>query len=88
MQSKEKGQGQSASHGGSVTTSGRAPYTPSPATDGETTGVGSSYAATLNERENKSNMRNTGPSRDGGPVGDKMLPVANMGSRNTGRVGG
>lgn len=55
-------------------------------TDGEFPGVGSVYAATLNERENKSNTRNRGPSRDPGVVGGAKLPAMGMASRQTGRV--
>lgn len=56
-------------------------------TEGEVPGTGSSYGALLNERENKSNTRNRGPSRSGGAVGGASLPVVSMGARNTGRTG-
>lgn len=60
----------------------------SPADGEEIGGVGAQYFATINERENKSNQRNTGPNRVGSFVGRSPLPVATKSTtrRNTGRV--
>ena len=56
--------------------------------EGETSGVGSVYSATLAQRENKSNMRNQGPSRASSRMGSSTIPVLTQGARKTGRVGG
>lgn len=85
--SKENGQGMAATNAATATLTGRAAYSPTPVTDGEFGGVGSSYAATLRERENKSNTRNKGPSRDGGPIGDRSIQNVSMSARRTGRIG-
>ena len=55
-------------------------------TDGEVPGSGSMYNAFLNERVNKSNNRNMGPSRAYSAVGDARLPSIKMSQRQTGRT--
>jgi hypothetical protein len=58
----------------------------SPADGEEIGGVGAKYFAEINERENKSNPRNMGPSRVGSFAGRSPLPVATKAKRHTGRV--
>ncbi len=52
--------------------------------DGEYSGVGSSYSAGLDERVNKANTRNRGPSGDKSLIGS--LPSTTESSRHTARV--
>lgn len=54
------------------------------ASDGEGFGVGSSYTAVLNERQNKSINRNNGADRPSANTG--MVPTVSKESRKTGRV--
>lgn len=54
--------------------------------EGEGTEVGSRYSATLTERENKSNTRNKGPSRNPGAIGGATLPVVRQTARKTGKL--
>jgi len=54
---------------------------------GETSGAGSIYAAGLTERPNVSNTRNLGPDRAPSRSGSTAIPVANVGSRKTGKLG-
>jgi hypothetical protein len=52
---------------------------------GESTGVGSSYSAVLVERANLSNPRNRGPEREGSGA-LSSTPTVMTSQRNTGRV--
>jgi len=54
---------------------------------GEVSGAGSIYAASLNERPNVSNTRNLGPDRAPSRSGSTAIPVAGVGSRKTGKLG-
>jgi len=52
--------------------------------EGENTGVGSTYTAVLVEKVNKSNPRNQGPTGNTSAVG--QVPQTTETSRNTGKV--
>ena len=84
------GRGMAARSTVEVTRQGRFPNdnTGAGRSQGETAGAGSIHAAVLNERPNISNPRNQGPSRALGRIGQSSIPVATMGSRNTGRTSG
>lgn len=81
----EKGIGQSAATANATTSPHVSPQGQT-GTDGETPGAGAKYGATLNQRGNKSNMRNLGPSRPNSTTGAAKLPVASQGSRKTGKM--
>lgn len=53
---------------------------------GETPGVGSVYAAALNERPNLSNPRNMGPTRSPSASAMAQIPVVGSNIRSTGRI--
>jgi len=85
---KDLGQGQTEPKTRVATTGKPTQPLPGERTDGEWPGAGSIHTATLNERQNKSNMRNRGPSRGtGGLVGDAVLPILTSATRRTGRTG-
>lgn len=81
----EKGIGQSAATVNATTSPHVSPKGQT-GTDGETSGSGVRYNATLNQRRNKSNMRNAGPSRPNSTTGAAKIPTASQGSRKTGKM--
>ena len=54
---------------------------------GETSGVGSTYSAALNERPNTSNTRNQGPTRPGSDSMGQSVKIVTKESRKTNKVG-
>ena len=80
------GEGQNAQNRRTVTTPPHVRPMGGTGTDGEVGGSGAMYSGFLNERENKSNPRNTGPSRPYGAIGASKIPAASMSSRQTGRT--
>lgn len=82
-----QGQGQNASSNVNATTGPHVSPKGQSGSEGESSGVGSSYSARLVERENKSNPRNQGPERAKSVQGDAKIPTATMGDRQVNRVG-
>ena len=84
----EKGLGMAASNRRMITNPPAAPHSHTSSADGEEIGgVGSKYFADINERENKSNNRNMGPTGSPSFVGRSALPVATKASRKTNKIG-
>ncbi len=84
----EKGLGMAASNRRMITNPPAAAHTHTSGADGEQIGgVGAKYLADINERENKSNNRNMGPTGTPSFVGRSPIPVTTKASRHTGRVG-
>jgi hypothetical protein len=82
----DKGQGMAAQTETDLTNGPNYPHSAGSSTDGETSGVGSRYMASIRERENKSNPRNQGPTRGGSVVAAHALPMASKAGRNTGKI--
>ena len=88
MMRGSKGQGMASMTYAQATVQGKYPgdNTSGERSQGEVPGSGSMYGATLNERPNISNSRNQGPTREHSRLGMSTIPIAMMGSRNTGRM--
>lgn len=82
-----QGQGLNSSSNVNATTKPHVSPKGQTGSEGESAGVGSSYSARLVERENKSNPRNQGPTRENSVQGSTSLPVATMDGRKVPRVG-
>jgi hypothetical protein len=84
----EKGLGMARSNRVAITNPPAAAHQMTSGADGEQVGgVGSTYRAEINERPNKSNNRNMGPTGPMSFAGRTPLPVATKARRHTGRVG-
>lgn len=81
------GQGQNSSSNVNATSGPHVSPAGQTGSEGESTGVGSSYSARLVERENKSNPRNQGPERANSVQGAARLPTATQEGRQVNRIG-